>query len=119
MFSIGYATGTSRGEKMSLPVAPVQYIYAQFEHVSGVPAPEGIHGVPITKLKILDSLIDQLHEMKEKRNPVKGLFSDESIDTLIEKYEQQIRQSQRIGMVPIPYQYVPTAPVGVLFELVA
>jgi hypothetical protein len=112
-------SGTSRGEKMSLPVVPVQYIYAQFEHVSGVPAPEGIQGVPITKLKILDSLIDQLNAMKEKRNPVKGMFSDEHLDALIEEYEQQIRQSQRIGMAPIPYQPVPTAPVGVLFELVA
>jgi hypothetical protein len=119
MFSISYMPGTSRGKKMSLPVVPVQYIYAQFEHVSGVPAPEGIQGVPITKLKILDSLIDRLNEMKEKRNPVEGMLSDEHIDVLIEEYEQQIRQSQRIGLAPIPYQSIPTAPVGVLFELVA
>ncbi|MDR0628907.1 MAG: hypothetical protein LBG24_04590 [Treponema sp.] len=117
--SIGYVTGTSRDEKMSLPVAPLQYIYAQFKHVSGVQAPEGVRGVPITKLKILDCLIEQLSEMKRKKEPLQGPLTDEHIDALIEKYERQIYQSMRAGMVPIPYQQVPVVPGGMIFELVA
>ncbi|MDR2798075.1 MAG: hypothetical protein LBB80_07005 [Treponema sp.] len=117
--NIGYVARTSRNEKISLPVAPLQYIYAQFKHVSGVQVPEGVQGVPITKLKILDCLIEQLGEMKKKKEPMQGLLTDEHIDALIEKYEQQIYQSMRSGMAPIPYREVPVVPSGLVFEMVA
>ncbi|MDR1986951.1 MAG: hypothetical protein LBP88_08285 [Treponema sp.] len=117
--SMGYVTGTARDKKMSLPVAPLEYIYAQFEHVSGIHAPEGIQGVPITKLKILDCLIEQLSKMKRTQEPLPGPLSDAHIDGLIEKYEQQIYQSVKAGMAPTPYRQVPAVPRGMIFDLVA
>ncbi|MDR3114178.1 MAG: hypothetical protein LBU25_01500 [Treponema sp.] len=117
--STGYVIGKSRDEKMFLPVAPVQYIYAQFKHVSGVQAPEGVKGIPITKLKILDCLIEQLSERKHRKEPLPDLRSDEHIDALIEQYERQLYQSRRAGMVPLPYRQVPVVPGGMIVELVA
>ncbi|MDR3170835.1 MAG: putative porin [Treponema sp.] len=73
------------------------YIYSQFEHVAGTPAPEGIHGVTITKLKTLDVLIDKLVEIKKEGTShinLGGSLSDDRIDALIRQYEYQIRQAK-------------------------
>ena len=42
---------TAHNGKMSLPVNSSSLIYSHFEHVSGIPAPEGTQGVAISKLK--------------------------------------------------------------------
>ena len=99
MPSIGYAMSAGRGlgGRMSLPVAPAMYIYSHFRHVSGTPAPEGTRGVAISKLKILDVLIEQLGRIKKQGNeaPLSAeAVSPERIDALIEQYEQQIRSAQ-------------------------
>jgi hypothetical protein len=95
--SIGYAISASRGGRMSLPVSPALYIYSHFKHVSGVPASDGVQGVPISKLKILDTLIEQLTRMRKRP----ALFietgdenADKRIDALIEQYQGQIRAVQ-------------------------
>jgi hypothetical protein len=103
---------------MSLPVSPSNYIYSHFKHVSGTPAPEGVRGVSITRLKILDVLIEQLSQIKLRGDPQmrpSGPMSDRQIDALIEKYEGQIRQAQAANAV-IPYKPAPAAPMGVLFS---
>ncbi|MDR0453082.1 MAG: hypothetical protein LBH15_08570 [Treponema sp.] len=118
--SIGYAINASAGGKMSLPVAPSAYIYSHFRHVSGVPAPEGSRGVAISKLKILDVLIEQLARIKKK--PDAGLttdaLSDEQIDALIEQYESQIRAA-RAANTAMPYRPAPPSTAGAVFSLSA
>ena len=47
-----------RGGELEVPVSPVQSAYARFEHLRGVPSPEG--GVSLFKLRVLDKLIDRL-----------------------------------------------------------
>jgi hypothetical protein len=102
---------------MSLPVAPSSLIYSHFEHVSGVPAPDGSRGVTINKLKILNVLIEQLGQIKKQpRNA--GPLSDERIDALIEQYEGQIRSAQAANAA-MPYKPRPAAPLGAVFSLVA
>jgi hypothetical protein len=104
---------------MSLPVAPANYIYSHFKHVSGVPAPEGVRGVTINKLKILDVLIEQLTQIKKQPEMNQELSpSDDRIDALIEQYRSQIRQAQAASTV-MPYKPHATAPAGVVFNLVA
>jgi hypothetical protein len=104
---------------MSLPVAPSSYIYSHFKHVSGVPAPEGVRGVAITKLKILDVLIEQLSQIKKRGDiGAGGPVSDDRIDVLIEQYESQIRQA-KAASVSMPYNPAPQAPAGAVFNLVA
>ncbi|GHV85420.1 hypothetical protein AGMMS50230_10280 [Spirochaetia bacterium] len=119
--NIGYALTSSGSGRMSLPVSPSSYIYSHFKHVSGVPAPEGTRGVAITKLKVLDVLIEQLGQMKKQpafnRDDAVSLSSGE-IDALIEKYEGQIKAARAVNTV-MPYAPAPQAPAGALFSLVA
>jgi hypothetical protein len=96
------------------------YIYSHFRHVSGVPAPEGTRGVTISKLKILDSLIEQLGRLKNqgKIDLGAGGETDERLDILISQYEQQFRQAQAASAA-MPYSAVFPAATGAVFNLVA
>jgi hypothetical protein len=118
--SIGFAISASRSGRTSLPVAPASYIYSHFRHVSGVPAPEGTRGVAISKLKILDSLIEQLGRLKSqgKTSLETGGISDERLDILISQYEQQIRLAQAAS-VAMPYNAASMAATGAVFNLVS
>ncbi|MDR0387934.1 MAG: hypothetical protein LBH57_07825 [Treponema sp.] len=104
---------------MSLPVAPANYIYSHFKNVSGVPAPDGVRGVTINKLKILDVLIEQLNQIKKQPEMNFELSpSDDRIDALIEQYRSQIRQTQ-VASMAMPYKPHAVAPLGAVFSLVA
>jgi hypothetical protein len=104
---------------MSLPVAPSSYIYSHFKHVSGFPAPEGTRGVTINKLKILDTLIEQLGRIKKQDSLTPGApVSDERLDALIEQYKTQIRQA-KAASAAIPYIPAPAAQTGAVFSLTA
>jgi hypothetical protein len=78
--TIAYAIGAFQDGKAFLPVAPSSAIYAHFKHISGVPAPEGVNGVNINKLKIIDTLIEQLARMKKQPDPfVDGFGQNEEL----------------------------------------
>jgi len=113
--SIGHAINAAGEGRMSVPVAPGQVIYSHFKHVSGTPAPEGTTGVNISKLNIINTLIDQLEKMKN-RPSVEVSQIDENdekrINALIEHYQKQIKTAQSTGI------YTPIAPeTGALFNL--
>ena len=113
--SIGYAMNASRNGRMSLPVAPGVVIYSHFKHVSGTPAPEGSKGVNISRLKILDTLIEQLSKMKNQpAMDFGGLDKNDEkrIDALIEQYHAQVRAIQSGS-------YAPAAAAGLLFNISA
>jgi hypothetical protein len=117
--SIGYAISASHGGKMSLPVAPGNYIYSHFKHVSGTPAPEGSRGVSISRLKILDVLIDQLAQIKQRPEPALDTdASDQRIDALIDQYRNQIRQAQAASAA-MPYKPAPANSAGAMVNLSA
>jgi hypothetical protein len=103
---------------MSLPVSPSAYIYSHFRHVSGVPAPEGVKGVTLNKLKILDTLIEQLGKMKQQPRPsfgVPGEDAEKRINALIEQYEGQIRAARALQSAA---PYASAAPFsGAVFSL--
>jgi hypothetical protein len=52
------AQSTHNG-RLSVAVAPQSYIYAHFRHVSGIPAPDGQNGAPLSSLRILDNMIER------------------------------------------------------------
>jgi hypothetical protein len=125
---MGYAISASRGGRMSLPVAPSAYIYSHFKHVSGVPASEGVRGVTINRLKILDTLIEQLARLRKQPEPswgAAGETTEERLDALIEQYENQIRAARAVSVqtagAALPYSpaTVSRAPAGAIFSLVA
>jgi hypothetical protein len=115
--SIGYAITASSVGKTSLPVAPGLVIYSHFKHVTGTPAPEGTTGVNISKLKILNTLIEQLSKMKNREFLDMYTVSENDqkrIDALIDQYQKQIKATQT---API---YTPAAPAaGMLVNLTA
>jgi hypothetical protein len=104
---------------MSLPVSPSAYIYSHFRHVSGVPAPEGVKGVAISKLKILDALIEQLGKMKQRPEPsfgVPGEDAEKRINALIEQYEGQIRAARAV-QAAAPFVSAAAPVSGAVFSL--
>jgi hypothetical protein len=118
MPSLGYAITAVRSGRTALPVSPASYIYSHFEHVSGVPAPEGTPGVAITKLKILDVLIDQLSQIKKQpAADISGVSPpDDRLDALISRYEGQIKAA-RTANSAMPYIPAPPVPSGLLFSM--
>jgi hypothetical protein len=113
--SVGYAISEASNGRMTLPVSPGMLIYSHFKHVSGTPAPEGTQGVNITKLKILDTMIEQLSRMKNQPLADFGNLEgtdEKRINALIEQYQKQIKTAQSVGV------YAPAAPAtGALFNL--
>src|SRR5574344_792202 len=79
-----------------VPVSPSAVVYAQFNHVRGIAASAGESGVPISRVKILKTLIDQLVSMKSKPSVSKenvSELSDKQMDALIKQYQKQIQTS--------------------------
>jgi len=122
--SMGYAISISQSNgRASVPVSPSAYIYSHFEHVSGVPAPEGVKGVNIDKLKILDALIGQLSRMRQQPDPYEVLESKEGTDqgnekrinNLIDQYQNRIRTTQAVNA---GNPYAASAPLlGAIFSI--
>jgi hypothetical protein len=107
-------------------VAPSAYIYSHFRHVSGVPAPEGVQGVAVSKLKILDTLIEQLVRLKKQPEPSygpAGQTSGDRIDAMIEQYENQLRAAKAASVQTagpaLPYSPARAAAAGAVFSLTA
>jgi len=106
--------------KMALPVDPSALIYSNFEHVSGILAPEGTPGISISKLNLLDVLIGMVNRINKAPatqtpaniNPTKG------VDSIIENLRDQIRQA-KASSEAIPYRPSPNTESGVLFNLVS
>jgi hypothetical protein len=92
-------------------------MYSYFRHVSGTPAPEGTLGVNISKLKILDTLIEQLSKMKKQPAADFGNLDgndEQRINVLIEQYQKQIKTAQSVSI------YTPMVPAtGLLVNIAA
>ncbi len=92
-YSYGGILSGSSG-KLYVPVNPASVIYSQFDHISGVASSIPEHGVSVSKIQILNSLLNQLISM---RNQPKAEFSDNSnlsddqMESLIQNYQSQIQ----------------------------
>jgi len=112
----GASHSMTNGAKMSLPVDSSALIYSHFQHVSGVPAQSGTQGVAITRLNLLDVLIEQLNQIK-KTSPIEiNVDSTKGVDTLMENIKIQIQQAQAASAA-MPYIPSPNAQSGSLFNL--
>ena len=97
----------SAGGRAYLPVDSKQVVYSQFQYVAGVPRTEDQSGVSIGKLKILNTLIDQLVRMRESEQHDKLLANqtdkgdeqtlDMMIDYVSSKIHTEIALAQEIG----------------------
>jgi hypothetical protein len=90
-----------------MPVRPAQLVYANFKHIQVMPDSRLQDGVPLYKLKILDTLIDHLSQKK----PLTSVDAS-SIDSVIMDMSSGFRlrgvsgQSYRAAFLPAPGAFV-------------
>ena len=102
----------SAGGRAFVPVKASQVLYSHFKYVSGFAQAQGQSGMSIDKLRILNSIIDQLVSMKtneaQKAKLTKSAaaqleseISENQIDGLLDYYHNQIKntmiQTENIG----------------------
>ena len=117
--SIGYALNASASGsgKVSIPVEPSSLVYSFFKHVSGVPVSEGSKGVAISKLNILDILIEQVQQIKKTGNAAIHIqMPEDRLDSLVEVYKNQFRQAAEAHS-KMPYTPAPMVQTGAIFNL--
>lgn len=85
---------TSGSGTLYVPVSPNAVVYSQFSHVRGMASSSSEGGVSVNKIKILNTLIDQLVSMKTKKTLSKNQIAeltDNQKDVLIKQYQKQIQ----------------------------
>ena len=114
-FSYNSSSMVAAAGKMYVPVSKSALLYSHFDHVSGVAASNGQSGVSISKLRILNSLIERVSAIKnEPAKPVKDISPDQA-DALIQNYQKQMQQA-----LQTPYILNGAQPMaGDLFSLLA
>jgi hypothetical protein len=92
-FSYSNSSIVAAAGKMYVPVSKSALLYSHFDHVSGVAAGNGQNGVSISKLRILNSLIERVSAIKnEPAKPLKEVSPDQA-DALIQNYQKQLQQA--------------------------
>ncbi len=79
--------------KRSVPVRPSFSLYL-FKHVMGVPSRSAQDQVPISKLRVLDNLIDRLVKLRGEKGesvPVDG----RNVDALIQRFQGELHTALR------------------------
>lgn len=88
----GIVSGSSG--KLYVPVQPGAVIYSQFDHISGVAATENKAGVSVSKIQILNSLLNQLITMRNQpkmQYEDDGSLNEDQMNSLIQNYQSQIQ----------------------------
>ena len=124
MTSIGYLNAFSYSSSISssgssgklyVPVSRSSLIYSNFDHVSGVAAKTGQNGVSISKIRILNSLIERLSAIQNEPKKSVQNMSENQAEVLIKNYQKQISQA-----VQNPYIINGAKPMpGDLFQIQA
>ncbi len=114
-----FISGGTSG-KLYVPVNPAAVIYAQFDHISGVAAQGKQTGVSISKIQILNTLIDHLAKIKITPQPdTNSSITPEYADALIKNYQAQIQTAVQLAKSE-PYALAGIQPqAGALFSIEA
>jgi hypothetical protein len=86
-----FENSASGAGKLFVPVRPAMVMYAQFDHVAGVPASTG-SGVSISKIQILNALIDRLISVKA-RSEIPEIADEEGMDGMIQQYQAALHET--------------------------
>jgi hypothetical protein len=94
----------------ALPVNPALAVYAHFKHVVGVPSANIQSQVPINKLRLLDTLIDQLSKMQTREtlaanNPRQQAGKADSIEAKIKYLQQELNRALQTAKPVFTGQY--------------
>lgn len=105
--------------KLYVPVSQQNVIYAHFDHVTGVAAKPNQQGVSISKIQILNSLLNQLISMKNqpKINVAPENMDDSQLDALIQSTQSKIQTNIQVAQAT-GYGLAGVAPqTGAVFSL--
>ena len=91
-YSYSGAIGGAAG-KLYVPVSRSALLYSHFDHVSGVAAGNGQQGVSISKIRILNSLIERLSSIKNEPKQSVSDITEDQAQVLIEQYQKQLQQT--------------------------
>lgn len=85
------SSGVGSG-KLYVNVEPKMVLYTQYKHISGVAAQTTSHSVSVSKIQILNSLIERLSKLKKQDYKVEtpGKLDDDQIDMLIDDLQNKI-----------------------------
>ena len=118
--SYNYTSVISGGQgKLYVPVSQSNVIYAHFDHVTGVAAQPNQPGVSISKIQILNSLLNQLISMKSqpKLNVAPENMDDSQLDALIQSTQSKIQTNVQMAQAT-GYGLAGVAPeAGAVFSL--
>ncbi len=99
---------THTGSRISVPVSSFTGIYARFKHITGIPSFSGTDMVPVSKLKQLDILIEQLSRIRNRDMDVEiSDIKSTGIDEMIEKYSEKLQTSLSSSGMYFPGIYEP------------
>lgn len=108
---------------LAVPVTPSAVIYTQFNHIHGIAAGAGQEGIPVSRIKILNTLIEQLVTMN--RNSVISKEQAASLDEdtqedLIKLYQQKLQDNLAKASQPNTYGFAGIMPQpGAVFSIIA
>ncbi|HZK20556.1 MAG TPA: hypothetical protein VFC68_07515 [Treponemataceae bacterium] len=111
---------TSLNGKLAVPVAPQMVMYAQLEHIAGVASDSGHNGVSMSKIRILNTLIHNLTEMKQNAVMPEDTttLTETQVEALINEYEKQITTTlSQTKANPYVLQGGAPPPSGSLFSI--
>jgi len=91
--TFSYSSMVSSAGKLYVPVSKTALLYSHFDHVSGVAARSGQGGVSISKIRILNSIIERLSSIKNEPKESITDISEEQADALIKVFQQQMQQA--------------------------
>lgn len=114
-----YSSVAGSAGKVRVPVQPSLVIYSQLEHISGVAAKQNQKGINITKIQILNTLIDRLTSAKQNPMPsnVDDVTDTKQIDALIKNFSDQVQLA--VSAAESTIFTVPTVPAqtGAIFSV--
>jgi len=92
-YSYSNTISSGAAGKLYVPVSKSALLYSHFDHISGVAVKSGQNGVSISKIQILNALIDRLSSIKNKPKEMVTNMSNEQADVLIKNYQEQIQMT--------------------------
>ncbi len=114
------ARETAVNRKLAMPVDSSMVLYSRFKHVHGTPSLGEASGLPLSRLRAIDNLIDRLINLRGKNTywvNVDGLNPDELAFTM-EKYQIELNHLVRSDKLPLTAGS-PQNDIGLVYNAVA
>lgn len=102
-------SASNNAGKLYVPVNKTALMYSHFEHVSGVAARAGQNGVSINRLRILNSLIERVADIKNQEPVTVKSVSESEVEKMIAAYQNEMKNAMKntyalSGARPLPGQ---------------